>query len=148
MVLVLVGLGLWSVGQNRVVNNTQWNLDKYVYDCLKELGVDSCIIIIMPVETKIYGKYDGVCKKIDDNSYFIGLSNKFFYKESLSVVTHELVHVWQYYSKRLCIIDVNNIMFNSVMYHTSVKYHYDDPQEIEARNIGDQLYKKLKPNFY
>ena len=133
-------------GQNVVNNRTIYNLDKFVNDCLKELGVDSVMINIQDVNGLVYGKYSAVCYKVG-GVFMIGLSNTLFYGASLNAIAHELVHIKQISKGELRILDGNNIEFNSVAYLISTDSHFNDPQEIEARNIGQRLYAKFRPNY-
>lgn len=134
------------VGQNIVNNRTMYNLDRFVSDCLSELEVDSVMINIQNVNGFVYGKYPAVCYKSGD-TFMIGLSNALFYGASLNAVAHELVHIKQISKGELKILDGNNIEFNSVAYLVSYDSHFNDPQEVEARKIGEKLYKQFRPDY-
>ena len=142
MMFIAVGVS----GQNIVNNRTMYNLDQFVGDCLKELGVDSVMVNIQQINGLVYDKYPAVCYK--SGSYFmIGLSNTLFFGASLNAIAHELVHIKQIAKGELKILDSNNIEFNSVAYLVSTDSHFNDPQEIEARKIGEKLYKQFRPNY-
>jgi len=125
---------------------TIYNLNDFVADCLKELNVDSVAINIQNVNGLIYGKYPAVCYKAG-NIFMIGLSNTLFYGASLNAIAHELVHIKQISKGELRILDGNNIEFNSVAYLVNTDSHFNDPQEVEARTIGEKLYKQFRPNY-
>ena len=146
IVLVLAGLGFMGVGQNVVNNRTIYNLDQFVNDCLKELGVDSVMINIQNVNGLVYGKYPAVCYKAGD-TFMIGISNTLFYGASLNAIAHELVHVKQISKGELRVLGSDNIEFNSIAYLVSTDSHFNDPQEVEARKIGEKLYNQFRPNY-
>jgi len=133
-------------GENQVRNMTIYNLNGFISDCLKDLKVDSAMIVIQSVDGLIYDKYSAICQK-NDNLFTIAISNTLFYDATLEAIAHELVHVSQYTSGRLKIISGGNIEFSSVALRTSSDSHYNDIQEVEARNIGLQLYEKYKKSY-
>jgi len=133
-------------GQNNVRNMTIYNINGFVSECLKELKVDSTLINIQLVDGLIYNKYYAVCQK-NDMLYVIAISNTLFYDATLQAIAHELVHISQYTSGRLKVGQNGNIEFSQVALHTSTDSHYNDPQEVEARNVGFQLYEKYKKSY-
>jgi len=132
--------------QNNIRNMTIYNLTGFVESCLKELKVDSAMIIIQAVDGLIYNKYEAVCQK-NDNLYTIAISNSMFYDATLQAIAHELVHISQYTSGRLKIVSGGNIEFSSTAVKTSADSHYNDVQEVEARKIGEKLYQKFKKSY-
>ena len=141
--ILAISISVLTNGQNTIRNMTIYNISGFVNDCLKELKVDSTLINIQSVDGLILGKFEAVCKK-DDIHYTIAISNILYYDDVLKAIAHELVHIQQYTSKKLKILDGDNIEFSFVRYKVTYDSHYNDPQEIEARNVGLQLYKKFK----
>ena len=142
MMFVAVAVG----GQNVVRNMTIYNISGFVSDCLSELKVDSSLINIQLVDGLIYNKYFAVCQK-NDMLYVIAISNTLFYDATLQTLAHELVHIHQYTSGKLKVGQNGNIEFSQAALHTSTDSHYNDPQEVEARVMGLQLYNKFKKSY-
>jgi len=135
-----------SKSNNVIRNMTFYNLTGFVQDCLKELGVDSCAINIQMTDGLIYGKYEAICKQ-EDQLFIIAFVQSLFYNETLKAIAHELVHVQQYKSGRLKILGKNKTQFDSAVLHTTANSHYYDPQEEEARELGEKLYNKFKKSY-
>ena len=142
MMFVAVGVN----SQNVVRNMTIYNINGFVDDCLKELGVDSTMINIQTVDGLIFSKYEAICKKTDC-LYTVAVSNTLFYDGVLKSVAHELIHVKQYTSGKLKILGNGNIEFGILAIRTTNDSHYNDPQEVEARVLGLQLYEKFKTSY-
>jgi len=141
MVLVMV-LGSVSLsGQNNVKNLTEWNLDTYAYQCLQDLKIDNVVIIIHQYNGLIYGVYPALVER-SGNIYNITISGTNGYSGALKCLGHEIFHMSQYETGRLTNIDKKAIVFNGLKYEVSEKSHYDDPQEVEARNEGLRLFKQ------
>ena len=137
MMFVAVGVS----GQNVVRNQTQWNLDTYALQCLDELKIDGVVIVIHQNRGLIYGVYPAIVEKTG-NIYNISISGINGYSESLQCLSHEIFHISQYESGSLTVVNKKSIIFNGLKYEVSGKSHYDDPQEVEARNEGLRLFKK------
>ena len=144
--ILAISISVLTNGQNTIRNMTIYNINGFINDCLKELNVDSTLINIQSVDGLIFQKYSAVCQKTD-NIFIIALSNNLFYDATLQAIAHELVHIQQYTSNKLKIIKGGNIEFSQVALKTSTDSHYNDPQEVEARNVGLQLYEKYKKSY-
>jgi len=131
-------------GQNNVNNLTQWNIDTFTNQILRELNIDSCFVVIQPTRGLIYDKYDAITKTFG-GCYTVLMSNYMNYDQTLITLAHELVHVKQMKSGILKILSNGEVEFKGLKYKTNESTHYTDPQEVEARNLGMVLYEKFKP---
>ena len=127
--------------QNRVVNLTEWNLDTLAAPCLFDLKIDRVVVIIRQHRGLIYGVYPALVEK-KGNLYDISISGTNGYTEAMKCLGHEMIHVSQYETGKLTISDKKAIIFDGLKYAVSDKSHYDDPQEVEARNEGLRLFKQ------
>jgi len=142
-IILFVLCSLLSHSQNNIVNLTQWNLNVFVEKCIKELKIDSCIIVIQPINGLIYGKYQAVSYGSNKN-YIIGISKSMYFEEALNAVAHELVHISQLSNNRLKILDSHHIIFDDKKYKVDEYTHIEDVQEKEAIDISKQLCSIIK----
>lgn len=128
---------------NIVKNLTSWNFDTFAERCLKDLNVDSCMIIIQPVNGLIKNEYLAATFG-DQGAYTIAISTLLFYQDAMSALAHELIHVQQMNKGELREFGGNMVQFRALTYKTSKRSHYSDPHEVEARTEGLRLFKKYK----
>jgi 5-enolpyruvylshikimate-3-phosphate synthase len=146
--ILLVGmilLGLVGMGQNTINLATQYNVINFTNSCLSELGVSGVIVSISDLPFKIAGEYDGQTKKIDSNNYAIYISSLLTFQQFRNVLSHEIVHVWQYQTKLK--ITGNSVAFEGMNYTSTEDKHFDQPHEKEAREKGIILYNKFKSDY-
>jgi hypothetical protein len=62
-------------------------------------------------------------------------------EELISTMLHEMVHVWQYTTKRMVYKLVHEVRFNKDVYSWDMPYN-DRPWEIEAHKMEKQLKEK------
>ena len=62
-------------------------------------------------------------------------------EELISTMLHEMVHVWQYTTKRMIYKWVHEVRFNKDVYSWDMPYN-DRPWEIEAHKMEKQLKEK------
>jgi len=62
-------------------------------------------------------------------------------EELISTMLHEMVHVWQYTTKRMVYKWVHEVRFNKDVYSWDMPYN-DRPWEIEAHKMEKQLKEK------
>jgi hypothetical protein len=62
-------------------------------------------------------------------------------EELISTMLHEMVHVWQYTTKRMVYKWVHEVRFNKDVYSWDMPYN-DRPWEIEANKLEKQLKEK------
>jgi len=144
-ILLLISTLCYS--QNNIVNNTEFNLDKFSIEICKELNIDNTSIIIEQTRGLIFGKYYAVSFG-QNKSYIIRISDILKYQESKDALIHELVHISQLSTNKLVIIDHRTIGFNGSLYQVSEETHYNDVQEKEARIIAETITKIMNKNGY
>ena len=143
MMILMMFVAVGVSGQNVVNNATQWNLNDFVLNCLKDSKIDSVLIVIQPCKGLIFGKYRAVSYG-NDNLYFIQISKYMDYESTLIAVAHEIIHIRQLLKKELVLIDSENIVFNGVKYHVTENSHWDDKHELQAVKEGNKLFDKYK----
>lgn len=144
MMFVAVGVS----GQNTIVNNTQWNLDRYVNDCLKELAIDSITVVIVPCNDLIKGKYQGLMIRNSVNIFSVMVYHYIDYNEACLIIAHELVHVKQMVSGTLKLTETNTIAFNGKTYKANTNDEIYNAHEVEAHKIGMRLFTNNKRVIY
>lgn len=143
IIVIAVILMSWTItAQNTVINQTDYNVGEFTKSCLTELKVDSILLMIVTVEKPIKGEYSGYTFKIQDHTYVIYAVSTMVIDGFKKLVAHELVHVKQFESGLR--VTGNTATFNQVNYEAKGSEHYNRPYEIEAREVGSELYKKFK----
>ena len=129
-VVLLISFTMMSQTIN---NNSIYNVENYITDCLKELNVQGDSITITLVQ---YNKIKPctVANPSLKNNYivFIGIANG--YMDYVTILSHELVHIKQ-------------LHFNEFKYNASSTYNekyagnyqYDIKFENEANRVGAEL---------
>lgn len=137
MMILMMFVAVGVSGQNVVNNRTQYNLDQFVGDCLKELKIDSISLDIIPYKGLIYGQYKAMAYKGLLN-YMISISNEISSEyEAKKTIRHELKHISQLFNNELIQIDNKTVIFKGIKYRTTSIYHYEDKWEVEARIFAD-----------
>ena len=147
-IILFVMCSLLSHSQNNISNMTQWNLDKYVTDCLKELKIDSITVVIVPCNDLIKGKYQGLMIRNSVNIFSVMVYHYIDYNDACLIISHELVHIKQMLSGSLKVSETSTIDFNGKTYKANADNEILDPHEVEAHKIGLQLYGKFKRVVY
>jgi regulatory protein YycI of two-component signal transduction system YycFG len=135
---------------NLIVNRTD---ETYLVDIihvgLKLLDIKGTRIIISNIPTdytppdNVTGTVHGFIRYYAGDYYGIYIA-KADEIESINILSHELIHLHQYYSKRLKQGRKYYIWKNDTLYKP-LKYSYTEkPWEIEAREIGDMLNFSIK----
>ena len=135
-------------GQNRVVNMTQWNIDAYVSNCLSDLKIDSCLIVLQPSDILIYGEYQGITIKNADKVFTVVVYDFIGYDEACLTIGHELCHVRQFVTGSLQIDQNKKIIFDGKGYKANSTSEYYNAHEVEARIQGLRLFAKYKRKVY
>ena len=147
MMILMMFVAVGVSGQNSIVNNSQWNLERYINDCCKELNIDSVTIVIVPCNELIKGKYEGLMIKNNVNLFSVMVYHYLDYNDACLIVSHELVHVHQMITGVLNTTETNEVAFKGKLYNSS-KESMIDPYEVEAHSIGLKLYGKYKRIIY
>ena len=140
---------------NMVANRTEDNyLDSVVYVGLNELGMDSLAVTIRPITEDVKQQFDseGTLKAHilgRDRQYIIFLDDM-GRDESIKVLSHELIHLRQYVTKKL-VLHKNEVVWDGEIiseYRVSELKYDDRPWEIEAFAEQRQLENKIRNILY
>lgn len=80
----------------------------------------------------------GDCMDEGDREFTIRIDVSLPLDEMISTILHEMVHVWQYLTKRMVSKWVHEVSFNKVVYSSEMPYD-ERPWEIEAHAKEKQL---------
>lgn len=83
----------------------------------------------------------GDCMDEGDREFTIRIDVSLPLDEMISTILHEMVHVWQYVSKRMVQNWVHEVRFAKQVYSSDMPYD-DRPWEIEAHRIEKELKEK------
>lgn len=167
--IIIIGLIIWKIMtyqekyfkniviEDNYIFNTIQNknyLDTIVYAGIKTLNIDSLIIIIKPLsetsknEFSIDTERDLKAKiKGKDNTYIIYINDNMSRESYINILSHELIHLEQYYTKKLEIID-NKVFWKNQEIDLS-KYLYENrPWEKEASLFQNNLEKEMLQLLY
>ena len=140
---------------NMVANRTEDNyLDSVVYVGFNELGMDSLAVTIRPITEDVKQQFDseGTLKAHilgRDRQYIIFLDDM-GRDESIKVLSHELIHLRQYVTKKL-VLHKNEVVWDGEIiseYRVSELKYDDRPWEIEAFAEQRQLENKIRNILY
>lgn len=166
--VILLGVIIWMVNtyrepsfnefefeENNLVSNqsSMEYIDTVVHAGLKVIGIDSIVVIIKDLDPNFKpSTMEGYELKAhimtDGNQYVIWMKNLTKY-EAINVLSHELIHLKQYYTGKLK-IEGKDVLWNGELYKDGTFVYEDSPWEKEAfggqnemdRNIREFLIKK------
>ena len=137
LVLLMSIITLTCTAQ-RVINNSIYNIDYFVNDCLADLGVtDTSIVITINKPCNAKSTNCLVHYDITPFNYNIYISPDVDYVRYCLILAHEIVHVKQLVN--------DEITFRTVARYDAIydaMYKYDIKFENEANAIGKDLVKK------
>jgi len=87
----------------------------------------------------------GDCMDEGDREFTIRIDVSLPLDEMISTILHEMVHVWQYISKRMVQNWVHEVRFAKQVYSSEMPY-FDRPWEIEAHRLEKELKRKWDGN--
>ena len=137
---------------NIVYNQTSMLfLDTVMYDGLKFFGLDSIKITLKPLSQYQKEFFSSDIKleafiRCKDRQYIIYI-DKVDHKEAISVLSHEMIHLMQYYTKELIVINDTAIWKNVKIPILSLDYPFR-PWEIDAFSIGAELEWLINHDLY
>lgn len=169
LIVIIIGFIIWKIAtyqektfkpitiENNHIFNTIDNknyLDTIVFSGIKSLDIDSLIIIIKPLSQK--DKNDFLWEnnselkahiKGEGNTYIIYIQTSLGRNEYIEIMSHELIHLNQYYTEKLQIIEGKVYWENKEI--DLDKYSYEKrPWEKEAYENQKELAKKMKLLLY
>jgi predicted metallopeptidase len=140
---------------NMVVNRTEDNyLDSVVYVGLNELGMDSIAVTIRPITDEVKQRFDS---EGNLKAHILGRGRQYIIflddmsrDESIKILSHELIHLRQYFTEKL-ILHKNGVIWNGRViseYGVSELKYDDRPWEIEAFGEQRKLENKIRNILY
>lgn len=124
-------------------------IDTIIHVGLNYLELEGVVVNIRPltiddrddIEIKAHVVYDGA------NSYIIEVSN-LNRVEMVEVLSHELIHITQFYSGRLGKTDVGVIWNNKLILYDNIPPYEEREWEILANGFGMELSKRINKQLY
>lgn len=140
------------VHTNEILNRTDINyIDTVVYVGLKELGVRYVTVIVYPLNKNIKNNFP---PEFELKAHIRGVGSNYIIwiddmskLETIQVLSHELIHLQQYYTKKLIYSDSVTIWNNQVMDINTLDYN-SRPWEIEAFQQESSLEKKMLKDLF
>lgn len=143
-----------NLNKGKIVNTTD---DKYIdtilYCGLNLSNIDSINIVILPIENKSKYLY------FNDNIEFKALINYYsgvYYlyiddntrNENIEIISHEIVHINQYYNKKLILLNNGYVIWNGDTLNGNKINYYERPWEIEAFSEQNIIKNKILKILY
>jgi hypothetical protein len=88
----------------------------------------------------------GDCMDEGDREFTIRIDVSLPLEQMIETILHEMVHVWQYVSKRMVYKWVHEVRFDKEVYSSDLPYD-DRPWEIEAHRIEKELKEKWDGSY-
>jgi hypothetical protein len=167
IVLLLIGLVIYFLSNqkertfNRVTlshNNIITNkTSKSFLDTLVSKGLDVLDLKgeFVMIKTMDNSRKNSLGSDTELRAYIIGESNQYIIyiddlnrEESLTILSHELIHLQQYSTDRLIRMEDSFIMFDGKVYNVNEISYIDRPWEIEAFKKQNDLKTKLEKILY
>jgi hypothetical protein len=138
---------------NIITNNTSKSyLDTIVSQGLDVLGLKGEYVMIRTMNPSLKGALGA---DTELRAYIIGERNQYIIyvddlgrEESLTILSHELIHLQQYSSGRLIRMEDRFVMFNGEVFNVDNIPYKDRPWEIDAFKKEKDLKMKLEKNLY
>ena len=139
-----------ALSHNNIITNktSKSYLDTLVSTGLDVLGLRGEYVMIKTLDPSLKGSLGTdtqlrACIIGEHNQYVIYIDDLSRY-ESLTILSHELIHLEQYSSGKLIRMEDHFIMFNGEMFNIDNVAYKDRPWEIEAFNKEKDLRARLE----
>jgi len=140
---------------NMIANRTDRNyLDSIVYVGLNELNLDSVAITIRQISPEVQAMFDSNSQL---KAHIIGKGNQYIIfvdemsrDEAIKVLSHELIHLKQYYTKKLILEKDKVIWDGREVYQTEINETKYEQRPWEAEAFAGQrgLENKIREILY
>jgi len=168
LIILVLGIVIWLITtqkekyfkpiiiekNNNIINNIKDKdyLDTIIYAGIKEINLSGLFINIVPLSDNIKNNFqsDIELKAVitgDNNAYNIYLDTNMNRDQYITTLSHELIHLKQYYTKELVIENGIPIWKGKKVDLNSIDYQ-DRPWEIEAFAKQNDLEKKINKLLY
>lgn len=135
----------------QVVNNTdQQYLDTIVSIGLDQLGIADVTVLLYPLSETLKQSSGGdlfAHIRESDGTFYIFLDDKLDRSEAITVISHELIHLKQYYEKRFIYKD-GTVTWMGIKYKLEQIAYDERPWENEAFINHADLSKKIETFLY
>lgn len=131
------------------------NMDKSYYDTIIKIGLDEVSlkdikVVVIELTNASKSQFDGGDLKAHiryhEGVYYLFMGD-YDRNESIDIISHEIIHVMQYYSGKLNYND-NQLMWDDKLYDLNSVDYEDRPWEIEAFNKQKQLSYRIKSRLF
>ena len=135
---------------NKIVNLTKFDkIEENLSKALLYLEIEGLVISIHEVPKELLYIENGITVNgfvIQENncSFYLFLSPLLESDYLIEVLAHEVIHINQYYMKKLISISYEEVYWNDSLIQVSKTNYIDRPWEIEAFNGQHCLYEKIK----
>jgi hypothetical protein len=126
-------------------------IDTILHIGLDSMGIHNIVVTVYDLTDEMKNNFStSIDLKanlyIDDGLYFLWIANM-NRKETLRVISHELIHFRQYYDKDLWFKN-GHLVWKGDSVNLESIYYYDRPWEIEAFSKQDSIYKILVKELF
>lgn len=139
------------VKESYVVNRTQYPyLDTIVHLGLKELHIPKTIVVIKTLDPTFLESIPGNELKayvIEEKGSYMIFIRSMGRKEALTVMSHEMIHIAQYYVGDISVTDRGVIWKKAMLYPLDTPYS-DRPWEIQAFALQGELSSRISKQLY
>lgn len=140
---------------NQIINNTDKPyLDTIVSVGLDQLGIGNVVVLINPLSKTAKESFDlSVGGSLEahiresNGTFYIFINNELTKTEVLTVISHELIHLKQYYEKRF-IYENDTITWMGIKYKINQIRYDERPWETEAFIRQNDLVEKIETILY
>lgn len=136
---------------NEVYNRTnQSYMDTIILVGLSELRIEGVAVLIQPFSSPPIGpegmELNAFIRRYSHTKYLIEIG-EFGRSDVMNILSHELLHLHQYYTHRLY-INSTSVRWYDKVYTDDIPDYLDRPWEIEAEGLGRILNQKMKKKLY
>lgn len=131
---------------NYVMNRTPTNYhDTIVHWGLHFLGIEGVYVRLDRMANRHRDQeYEYVAHIISSGNQFLIYVNKMSRQQALRVLSHELIHLEQYYWEDLVIVNKDTVIYDGELYVVSDTPYDQRPWETDARQRERLLEKKIR----
>jgi hypothetical protein len=121
---------------------------------LLELNIKNVYVHILPLSDHMKNKFEKEYE-LEFNAHIIGEDYRYLIfirdmcrLDGLNTMSHELIHLKQYYEKRLKILNQDEVFYNGMKHNIKDFNYFNRPWEKEAYDGQDRLKKNIMKKLY
>jgi len=127
-----------------VKDYTKYDLTEIMVFASSYLNLPDTITVIVSTSHGNIAGFPSVTQKVTEHIYTILIDENMSRIEAEKTIVHELAHVKQFVTGDLVILDAMHFIYKGKKHEINPKYHYDEPQERDARNVAHTIYFKYR----